>query len=561
MSAVPSPAGIHSHPRSVEIDGVHAATLVVTGYPAEVLPGWLEALTAYPARFDVALHAEPVPPQTAADTLRKRRTRLEAGRREGAGRGRIEDPQVESAARDAAELAGRIARSETKLFTAALYLTCFADTAEELAQFVGDVKALLSASLTSAQIPTFRMREAWQATLPAGPDRIGQVRMLDTAALAACAPLTSPDAGGSDAVSPTAVLAGLSAITGAPVFRDRWAEANHNSLILGTSGAGKSYLAKTDLIRELCAGTVGAVIDPEGEYVALAEAVGGRVVELGLPGGALNVLELPHLEAAGPCELAARVLDLHALCAVLLGTARAERLRPALDRAAMNAYRAAGISEDTSTWTRPAPDIAAVAQQAAAGFDPAATELAGLLEPYATGSYAALFNSARPEHEVEPPLTVYTLRHLPDALRPAGMLLVLSRIWNRARGGEQRRILLIDEVWQLLQEPAAAGFVLRFAKSARKYRLGLCLATQDVGDLLASELGTAVACNAATQILLGQAPQALARVTEAFDLSAGERGFVAIAPRGYALQRTRTGRTALAVIASPDEEPFLHSGI
>jgi hypothetical protein len=114
---------------------------------------------------------------------------------------------------------------------------------------------------------------------------------------------------------------------------------------------------------------------------------------------------------------------------------------------------------------------------------------------------------------------------------------------------------------ELLQEPDAARFLLRFAKSARKYRLGLSLATQDVGDLLSSDLGTAVACNAAIQILLGQAPQALARVTDAFDLSAGERDFVATAPRGYALQRTRDGRTALAVIASPDEEPFLHTGI
>ena len=507
MSAAPAPAGIHIHPRSVEIDGVHATTLAVTGYPAEVLPGWLEALTAYPARLDVALHAEPVPPQVAADRLRRRRTRLEAGRRESAGRGRIEDPRIESAAQDAAELAGRIARCETKLFTAALYLTCYADSADDLGQLVADVKALLSASLASAQAPMFRMLGAWQATLPAGPDRIGQVRVLDTAALAACAPLTSPDTGSGEALSPRAVFAGLSAITGAPVFRDRWAEPNHNSLILGTSGAGKSYLAKTDLIRELCTGTVGAVIDPEGEYVALAGALGGRVVELGLPGGALNVLELPHPDAAGPCELASRVLDLHALCAVLLGTGRAEKLRGPLDRAAMGAYRAAGISEDPATWTRPAPDLAAVARQTGTVFDPGSAELAGLLEPYATGSYAALFNGAEPDgSDLEPPLTVYTLRHLPDALRPAGMLLVLSRVWNQARGGERRRMLLIDEVWQLLAEPDAARFVLRFAKSARKHRLGLSLATQDAGDLLASELGTAVACNAAIQILLGQAP-------------------------------------------------------
>lgn len=565
MNATLSPAGIHIRPRSVDIDGVHAATLVVTGYPAEVLPGWLEALTMYPARIDLALHAEPVAPHLAADTLRKRRTRLEAARRDRVGRGRIDDPAAESAAQDAAELAGRIARCETKLFRAGLYITCYADSADELAELTGEVKALLSASLATAREPTFRMLDAWYSSLPAAPDRIGATRILDTAALAVCAPLTSPDVEYCQGLSPSAVLAGLGAATGAPVFRDRWGESNHNSLVLGTSGSGKSFLAKTDLIRELCTGTDGTVIDPEGEYVPLAEAVGGRVIELGLPGAGINVLDLPAPEATGPCERAARILDLHTLVEVLIGPQRAQRLRAALDRAAMTAYHQAGITEDHSTWTRPCPDLAAVAAAANDGWDPTSAELATALEPYATGSYAALFNRAA--HTVleapgDPtPLTVYTLRHLPEAMRTPAMLLVLSRIWNTARGSAHRTLLLIDEAWQLLQDPAAAPFVLRIAKSARKHRLGLALVSQDAGDLLGTELGTAIACNAATQILLTQAPQALARVTEAFALSAGERDFLAAAPRGYALVRTGTIRTALAVIATPAEEPFLHTGI
>lgn len=563
------PLGIEVAPRTVVIDGVWAATLAVTGYPSEVLPGWLETLTAYPARIDVALHAQPVPAGVAADRLRRRRARLEAGRRSDAQRGRLGDPLLDSAAHDAEALAHRVARAQTRLFTAALYLTIYADTREELDELTTDVKALLSASLASAQAPTFRMLDAYRSTLPASPDLIGHTRVLDTAALAACAPVTSPEASEADTMSPNAVLAGLNTATGAPVFRDRWSETNHNSLILGTSGSGKSFMAKTDLIRELCTGTIASVIDPDGEYAPIADAVGGRVIRLGLPGNFLNVLDLPAPSAAGPCELATRVLDLHALVAVLLGGERAERLRPVLDRAAMGAYQAAGITGDPATWHRAAPDLADVMARAETELDPASAELAAHLAPYAHGSFRTLFTrdpaaSDPIRAQAEPnevPLTVYTLEHLPEVLRTPAALLVLSACWRGAQAGERRRMLLIDEAWQLLRDDAAARIVYRIAKAARKHQLALSLVTQDAEDLLHSDLGTAVACNAATQILLHQAPQALALVTARFRLSAGEREFLAAAPRGYALARTGAGRAALATIATPAEEPFLHTGI
>ena len=560
-----TPLGIEALPRSLMIDGAYAATLLVTGYPSEVLPGWLETLTSYPARVDVALHAAPVSAGVAADRLRRRRARLEAGRRSDAQRGKLADPLVESAAQDAEVLAHRVARAQTRLFTASLSITLYAEERSELEELTADVKALLAASLITAQAPTFRMLDAWRSTLPAGPDLLGHNRVLDTAALAVCAPLTSPETDAKDSASATAVLAGLNATTGAPVFRDRWREVNHNSLILGASGSGKSFLAKTDLIRELCAGTAASVIDPEGEYAALADAVGGRVVRLGVPGQFLNVLDLPDPVAAGPCELAVRVLDLHALVAVLLGSERAEQYRPALDRAAMGAYAAASITADPASWHRAAPDLADVAACAEAAFDPASRELAGYLEPYTRGSFRALFtrgpSSAADADHSEAPLRVYTLEHLPDVLRTPATLLVLSECWRRAQCADRRRMLLVDEAWQLLRDEAASLFVYRIAKSARKRQLALSLVTQDAEDLLHSDLGTAVASNAATQILLRQAPQALALVTDRFRLSAGERDFLAAAPRGYALARTGNSRVGLAAISTPTEDPFLHTGI
>ena len=98
----------------------------------------------------------------------------------------------------------------------------------------------------------------------------------------------------------------------------------------------------------------------------------------------------------------------------------------------------------------------------------------------------------------------------------------------------RRRLITVDEAWLLLAHPAGAQFLLRAAKAGRKHWAGLTVITQDTADVLSTDLGRAVIANAATQILLRQAPQALDHVASTFGLSAGERGFLAVG-------RTRRG--------------------
>ena len=86
--------------------------------------------------------------------------------------------------------------------------------------------------------------------------------------------------------------------------------------------------------------------------------------------------------------------------------------------------------------------------------------------------------------------------------------------------------MIVDEAWLLMSEPPGAEFLFRMAKSARKHWAGLTVVTQDADDLLGSPLGQAVVANAATQILLRQAPQSIDTLADAFGLSAGERAYL-----------------------------------
>jgi type IV secretory pathway VirB4 component len=569
VAAAVAPAAVEVTPRLVRVGDGYAATLVVTGYPAEVGPAWLEPLLAWPGRLDVALHIDPLPAPIAATRLRNQRARLESSRRADTTRGKLVDPYVEAAADDAADLAERLARGVAKLFRVALYCTVHARTETELVEACAQVKAAAASTLLEVQPATWRQLQGWTTTLPLATDSVAMPRTMDTAALAAAFPLASPDLPAplpGDPPTDGGVLYGLNPDSGGVVWWDRWAQENHNSVVVARSGAGKSYLVKVEVLRSLYAGVRVEVVDPEDEYLRLAHAVGGTVVRLGAPGVRINPLDLPAGDGR-PDVLTRRGLFLHTFVGVLLGQALPPAERAALDRAILAAYRHAGITADPRTHHRPAPLLRDLAHELAADPVPAAAELAARLAPWVDGSFKDLFDGPTTETPAGH-LVVWSLRHLPDELRTVGTLLALDHIWREVdlppqyRGtvgsagdavGSQRRLVVVDEAWLLLRDGEGARFLFRMSKAARKRSTGLTVVTQDASDVLGTDLGQAVVANAATQILLRQAPQAIDAVGDAFGLTAGERRLLLTARRGFGLLVSGSDRCAFEVVASDAE--------
>ncbi|WP_219416945.1 VirB4 family type IV secretion system protein [Pseudonocardia nigra] len=559
--------------RHLEIgEGQHVASLAIVGFPREVHPGWLDPLLTHPGRIDVAVHVEPVDPVTAASRLRSQLSKLESGRRSTAEHGRLHDPHVEAATEDAYDLSARVARGEGRLFRVGLYLTVHAGSTAELADEVAAVRALCASLLLDARHTTYRALQGWVSTLPMGLDPVAMRRTFDTAALSAAFPFTSPDLPAPDpagAAAPDGVLYGHNLGSQGLVHVDRFAGHmhNHNAVVLGRSGAGKSYLVKLELLRSLHRGVEAVVIDPEDEYTRLSDAVGGVRIDLGAPGIRLNPFDLPiHTGPDGrrhaPRDaLARRGLFLHTAVAVLLGERPDPGTRAALDRAITTTYAAAGITTDPGTWTRPAPLLGDLRDTLADPDGPAAgRDLAERLHPFVEGSFNRLFDgptTTRPESH----LVVFSLRDLPDELRATGTLLTLDAIWRQVANPalRQPRLVVVDEAWLLMQDRAGAEFLFRMAKASRKHWAGLTVATQDTADVLGTDLGRAVVANAATQILLRQSTQAIDEVTRVFDLSAGERQFLLSADRGQGLLSTGITRVAFQGAASELEDALCTS--
>jgi type IV secretory pathway VirB4 component len=557
---LPGPPDVQVGARHVQVCGDFAATLAVTGYPAEVGPGWLEPLLAYPGRLDVALHITPVPAAAAASRLRRQRARLESGRRAGADRGQLDDPGTEAAAGDARDLAWRLARGEGQLFRLGLYLTVHAGTEEDLAEETAAVRALAASMLLVTAPATFRALQGWVATLPAGTDALGLTRTMDTAALAAAFPFTSPDLP-RDPADPDplpGILYGANTAGPGLVAWDRWACDNHNSVTLAASGAGKSYLAKLELLRNAYQGTWCYVIDPEDEYARLAQAIGGSYLHLGGDSVRLNPLDLPAVTPGtrpAADALTRRALFAHTVVAVLLGGQPGPAEKAALDRAIMAAYHHAGITADPRTWGRPAPLLGDLAAALRAGGGGDAVLLADRLVPFTEGTHSGLFagpTTTRPAGH----LVVFSLRDVPDELRPVATLLALDAVWRQVSdpAARRRRLVVVDEAWLLMRDPEGARFLFRMAKASRKHWAGLAVVTQDAEDVLASDLGRAVIANAATQVLLRQAPQAITRVAAEYGLSAGEQSLLLSAGRGEGLLACGpSARVSFQALASPAE--------
>jgi conjugal transfer ATP-binding protein TraC len=156
-------------------------------------------------------------------------------------------------------------------------------------------------------------------------------------------------------------------------------------------------------------------------------------------------------------------------------------------------------------------------------------------------------------------MVVFNIRDLEDELRPVAMYIVLNFIWNKTKADKKRRILVVDEAWQLMKYEDSANFMFSLAKRARKYNLGVTTITQDVEDFMSSRMGRAIVANASLQILLKQSPTAVDVLGDVFKLTSEEKKRLSQFPVGQGLFFAGQNHVHIQVIASPTEADLIAS--
>ena len=544
-----------------------ARTFYVYGYPRQLYTGWMGSLINVDEVMDISLYIYPVESQVVMEGLRKKVTQLEAGIQIDSEKGKVRDPAKQAAIQDAEEMRDKLQVGEERFFRFGFYFTLYANTLDELEFTSHKIESMLGQQLVFSKAATSEQEQGFNSTVPQLTDQLQIRRNMSTGAISTTFPFTS-----ADLTQDNGILYGINMHNSGLVIFDRFSLENGNSVVFAKSGAGKSFAVKLEALRSLMMGTEIVVIDPENEYERMSMAVAGAYVRLSLNSSTrINPFDLPAVvdneEADNP--LRSNLITLHGLLRLMMGGAQAAlvggntAMMPALspveeadlDAALIETYAKAGITSDPLTQTGTVPTIADLYETLLhmGGTGP---QLSQRLRKYTSGTFAGIF-SQQSNVDIVNPFVVFNLRDLEDELRPVAMYIVLNYIWNKTKSDKKRRILVVDEAWQLMKYEDSANFLFSLAKRARKYNLGITTITQDVEDFMGSRMGRAVVANASMQLLLKQSPTAVDVLSDVFKLTEEETKRLGQFPVGQGLFFAGQNHVHVQIIASQTETSLI----
>lgn len=561
-------------PSSLEFTGTHfqigtryARTYYVYGYPRQVATGWLSSMVNLDETIDLSMFIYPVESQVVLENLRKKVSRLEAGIQIDSEKGRVRDPGKQAAIIDAEEMRDKLQVGEERFFRFSLYFTIYGNSMDELEFVTHKVESLLGQQLVYSKPATSQQEQGLNSTVPQFTDQLQIRRNMNTGAISTSFPFTS-----ADLTQENGILYGINMHNSGLVIFDRFSLENGNSVVFAKAGAGKSFTVKLECLRSMMFGTEIFIIDPENEYQRMAEAVGGAYVRLSLSSPTrINPFDLPQVVDTEEADNALRsnLITLHGLLRLMMGGAQAQMtggsavtmpaLSPVeeadLDAALIETYAKAGITNDPLTHTTVAPTINDLYDTLLhmGGTGP---QLAQRLRKYTTGTFAGIF-SQQSNININNPLVVFNIRDLEDELRPVAMYIVLNFIWNKTKSDKRKRLLVVDEAWQLMKYEDSANFLFSLAKRCRKYYMGITTITQDVEDFMGSRMGRAIVANASMQILLKQSPSAVDVLADVFKLTSEEKKRLSQFPVGQGLFFAGQNHVHLQITASPTETSLI----
>jgi conjugal transfer ATP-binding protein TraC len=354
------------------------------------------------------------------------------------------------------------------------------------------------------------------------------------------------------------IMYGVNRHTNGLILFDRYSLPNYNSVTFATSGAGKSFATKLEILRTMMFETDVIVIDPEREYEYLAEVVGGRYFNISLSSEHhINPFDLPIPQPdEDPADvLRSNIIALVGLFRVLLGGLSPEE-DAIMDRAINETYSLRDITPQ-SDFSKIEPPLMSDLEMVMSSIE-GADSLMRRLTKYTQGTWAGFIN--KPSNvDINKKLVVFSIRDMEEELKPAAMYIITQYIWNQIRKNLKRRLLVVDEAWVMMKSEDTASFLYGIAKRGRKYFLGLSTITQDVGDFMSSKYGLAIVTNASMQLLLKQSPSTIDNLQKTFNLTDEEKYLLLEAGVGEGIFFAGRRHAAIRVISSATEEQIVNS--
>ena len=543
-------AGLEEQQDYLVIDGRFVKTLFISGYPYTATSGWLNQLINFNHNVDISYHFEPVEATLALPKLNRKITELTSTKMAMERNGKIIGADLLDPLESAVALRDKIQRGQENLFHISIYVTLSADSLSELDKTIKLLETTLATRLFYTKPAIFQQIEGLQSVLPRGDNLLAQKRNLDSSSAALTFPFIS-----SEFVHESGVLYGINRSNSSLVILDRFALPNANSILFAQSGSGKSYTAKVEILRHLMQGTKVIVIDPEREYRRLSESVGGTYIKLSVHSREkINPFDLSVNAFTEPDSFADHVQSLTEIISLMVEGISPEE-KSAVDQAILKTYQKAGWSIKKQQ-KRKAKDYPLLYDFYLTLKAQKELKLAKRLEKYTKGSLAQVFDT-QTNIELDNRLVVFDTKDLPESLRQIMHLVIAQFVQNQVKTDPQKRLLVIDEAWLILEHEESARFVAGLVRRARKYYLGVSIISQQANDFLQNAYGRAIASQSALRILMRQDTTTIKGVASEFRLSEYEQRFLLTCERGEALIIADQHHVAVKITASEAEHPLI----
>ncbi len=542
-----APSAIEVDFSFIKIDDTYVRTLFVTGYPRYVTANWLSPLINFNHSLDVSMFIYPSDSKDTLESLRRRIAEMEAEINTDIQRGRVPRAATEAGLEDAKALQSQLVKGAERFFQFSLYLSISAETEKDLNTTTSQVQSMLASLLIISKTASLTMEDAFKSTLPYAKDRLMITRNMDTTSLSTTFPFTS-----SELSDNKGILYGLNAHNDSLVIFDRFSLENANMLILATSGAGKSYTVKLEILRSLMFDTRVIILDPENEYEMVTKSVGGNYISFSINSPhKINPFQIAKPQESSEDEMGYKYLFLMSLLKIMIGEMNPIE-EATMNRALVLTYRQKGITEDPATHVLEAPRMEDLYRSLIGMEEAVSKTLSARLERFVMGSIKGIFDQ-QSNIDIDAPITVFSMRDIADEIRPIVMFNILDFVWTQVRKDLRKRMLVVDEAWYLMRYEDSAKILQGFVKRARKYYLGVSIISQNVDDFLGSPYGKAIITNSALKMLLKQSPAAINQIAEVFYLSQGEKQLLLSAGVGEGIFFAGMNHVAIRIIASPDE--------
>ncbi len=548
-----APAAIEIASGYIKIGDKIAKTYFTMSYPKFLTEGWLAPIINLDKIFDVSIHIAPINSAEIMKEFQKKVAEVQSQITANEKKGMVRDPELDIAYQNLENLRDSLQQAQEKMFSVGLYMTIYASNENEMFKVENEIRSMLEAQMIYLKPALFQQEQGFITGAPLGIDDLAINTKLDTAPLSSFFPFIS-----SELTDNKGILYGVNRQNAGLIIFDRFSMPNYNSVTFATSGAGKSYATKLEILRTLMFDTEVIVIDPEREYESLAESVGGRYFNISLSSQHhINPFDIP---IPGPDEapsdvLRSNIIHLVGLFRIMLGGLSPEE-DSIMDRAITETYALKDITAN-SDFTKAEPPLMSDFEMVLASMEGAGS-LLERLRKYTRGTWAGFINQPT-NVDINKKMVVFSIRDMEDELKTAAMYIITHFIWNAVRKNIKKRLLVVDEAWVMMQNEEAASFLFMLAKRGRKYFMGLATITQDVGDFVKSRYGIPIITNSSIQVLLKQSPTAIDTLQEVFHLTNEEKYTLLESGVGEGIFFAGLKHVAIKIISSYTEDQIVSS--